>query len=71
MEPFILDLEPGTYYFCACGKSSNLPYCDGAHQGSEFAPHQVEISEARKVGICKCLQSKTTPFCDGTNLNLA
>ena len=70
MEPFIVDLEPGTYYFCACGKSANLPYCDGAHQGSDIGPHQVEITEARKVGICKCRQSSTAPFCDGTHLKL-
>lgn len=70
MEPFVLDLEPGTYYFCACGKSANLPYCDGSHQDTELQPFQVEISEAKKVGICRCRQSRNAPFCDGTHTSL-
>lgn len=69
-EPFVLDLAAGTYYFCACGKSKNLPYCDGSHKGSDFTPYQVELKEAKKVGICRCGKSKNRPFCDGTHLTI-
>ena len=69
-EPFVVDLEPGTYYFCACGKSGNPPYCDGSHQGTDFSPYQVELKEAKKLGLCRCRQSKNRPFCDGTHLTL-
>ncbi len=30
-EPFGLQLEPGTYWWCACGRSKNQPFCDGTH----------------------------------------
>ena len=30
--PFTLELEAGTYYWCACGKSKNQPFCDGTHK---------------------------------------
>ena len=33
-------LEKGkTYAWCSCGKSENQPWCNGAHQGTEFKPH--------------------------------
>ncbi len=34
--PYVLDLEPCTYYWCSCGKSSKQPFCDGSHKGTEF-----------------------------------
>ena len=41
--PYGLDLDPGTYYWCACGRSRNQPFCDGSHklcnfQAAEAAP---------------------------------
>ena len=30
--PAVLDLEPGTYWWCACGLSSKQPFCDGSHK---------------------------------------
>jgi CDGSH-type Zn-finger protein len=35
---YILQLEPGVYWWCACGKSASQPYCDGSHKGSDFSP---------------------------------
>jgi len=69
-EPAILRLEPGTYYWCACGKSKNQPFCDGSHEGSEFTPQTVEITAARNVALCQCKQTKNPPFCDGTHVEL-
>jgi len=69
-EPAILRLEPGIYYWCACGKSKNQPFCDGSHEGSEFSPREFEITEARNVALCQCKQTRNPPFCDGTHVEL-
>ncbi len=65
--PHLLDLEPGNYYFCACGRSRNLPYCDGSHQGSAVQPFVVAVSEPQNVAICACGRSATRPYCDGSH----
>lgn len=69
--PFAVELNPGTYYLCACGQSKNLPYCDGTHKGGSHEPFKVELQERQTVVICGCRQSATRPFCDGTHLMLA
>ena len=71
LQPYVLDLNAGTHYFCACGKSKNLPYCDNSHQGSNYQPHVAELAAPQQVVICRCRQSKNAPFCDGTHATLA
>lgn len=65
-KPIILDLEPGTFYRCTCGGSKNLPFCDGAHKGSDCTPVQFEIKEKQQVYLCNCGKSNNGPFCDGS-----
>lgn len=36
--PAVLEMAPGAYYWCACGRSENQPFCDGSYQGTAFAP---------------------------------
>jgi len=69
-EPAVLELEPGTYYWCSCGKSANQPFCDGSHQDTEFTPTVVEITEKKTVALCQCKRSANGPFCDGTHSTL-
>jgi len=66
-EPAVLELEPGTYYWCSCGKSAKQPFCDGAHQGTDFTPEVVEITEKKTVALCQCKRSKNGAFCDGSH----
>lgn len=65
--PKAIEMEPGDYYWCACGKSANQPFCIGSHKGSGFSPKQVKIEEKKTVYWCMCKQTKNQPFCDGTH----
>ena len=69
-EPAVLELEPGTYYWCSCGKSANQPFCDGSHEGTDFTPQMVEITEKKTVALCQCKHSKNGAFCDGSHKQL-
>jgi CDGSH-type Zn-finger protein len=69
-KPAVLELEPGTYFWCACGGSANQPFCDGTHKGSEFRPLQVMLSEKKRVALCQCKRSGDRPYCDGTHKTL-
>lgn len=69
-NPAILNLDPGTYFWCACGKSRNQPFCDGSHRGTGFEPVQFTIEAKKDVFLCQCKHSANKPFCDGTHRNL-
>ncbi len=68
--PYAVELEPGTYYWCSCGKSANQPFCDGAHKGAEFKPlaFTVERSEeaTQEMYLCGCKATTSPPVCDGS-----
>lgn len=68
--PVVLELEPGTYYWCRCGHSKNQPYCDGAHKGSGLAPLEFTIDEKKKYALCLCKHTAKEPFCDGKHKKL-
>jgi CDGSH iron-sulfur domain-containing protein 3 len=69
--PQMVELEEGkTYAWCACGKSDNQPWCNGAHAGSEFVPKVFKAEEAKTTAMCMCKQSKNPPYCDGSHMSL-
>jgi CDGSH iron-sulfur domain-containing protein 3 len=65
--PFVQKMEPGEYWWCACGRSKGQPFRDGSHKGTGLAPRQVKITEAKTVAWCGCKHSKNAPFCDGSH----
>jgi len=70
-KPVSLELEAGTYYWCACGRSAKHPFCDGSHQGTGFQPIPFTIEGApQTVHLCACKQSGNKPFCDGSHTKL-
>lgn len=66
--PYGVDVEAGkSYFWCACGQSSNQPFCDGTHKGSDFAPVKYEATESKKVFFCGCKATANQPLCDGSH----
>ncbi len=68
--PAVLELEPGEYWWCACGRSKNQPWCDGSHEGTAFSPVRLEITEKRRYALCQCKQTDKAPMCDGRHKDL-
>ncbi len=66
-EPKNMELKPGTYFWCACGRSKTQPMCDGSHSGTDFQPLCFEITEAKPVWLCQCKHTKNPPYCDGSH----
>lgn len=70
-SPFAVDVQAGrSYWWCACGRSRNQPFCDGSHKGSEFSPIEFKADAAQKVFFCGCKNSGKRPMCDGTHNRL-
>jgi CDGSH-type Zn-finger protein len=68
--PMVQKAEPGTYWWCACGRSKSQPFCDGSHKGTGLGPVMAEITTAKTVAWCGCKHSGHPPFCDGSHAKL-
>ncbi len=67
-SPYLVEVEAGkTYYWCACGRSNNQPFCDGSHKGTQFTPLPYTAADAGRAAFCGCKQSKGRPMCDGSH----
>ncbi|MGJ8634245.1 MAG: CDGSH iron-sulfur domain-containing protein [Luteolibacter sp.] len=69
-EPVSVDLDPGTYWWCSCGKTSHSPFCDGSHKGTGLQPQKLVVSEKKTLRLCQCKATKNPPLCDGSHRNL-
>ena len=68
---FYFEVKAGQRYFwCACGRSANQPFCDGSHAGTGFTPVLFEAKADEDVIFCGCKHTGTRPFCDGAHNNL-
>jgi CDGSH iron-sulfur domain-containing protein 3 len=70
-EPYGVTVEAGKRYFwCACGRSANQPFCDGSHQGTGLTPVPFTAQATEEVWLCGCKSTGGKPFCDGTHASL-
>ncbi len=66
-SPIELTLEPGEYWWCACGRSKTQPWCDGSHADTDFSPMQFKVETAGQYWLCACKHSANAPLCDGAH----
>ena len=69
-HPLVVDMAPGTYQWCSCGRSTEAPFCDGSHKDTGLEPVQFTVDESRRVALCDCGLTQTPPFCDNTHATL-
>jgi len=66
--PYQTTVEAGKrYVWCACGRSANQPFCDGAHKAVGLAPIAFIAEKSGTVWLCGCKATSGKPFCDGTH----
>lgn len=69
--PYPVDVTEGkSYFWCACGRSANQPYCDGSHKGTDITPVKYTAEKDRTVYFCGCKASTRAPMCDGSHNKL-
>ena len=67
-KPISVNLNQGEeYYFCACGRSSNQPFCDGSHKGTSITPKAFTADKDEEAYLCQCKHTGNAPYCDGTH----
>ncbi|MGM0544067.1 MAG: glutamate synthase-related protein [Pseudomonadota bacterium] len=66
--PIDVELTQGeTYYFCACGRSSDQPFCDGSHADTDIEPQAFVAEKSETAYLCRCKHTQTPPYCDGSH----
>jgi glutamate synthase domain-containing protein 2/CDGSH-type Zn-finger protein len=58
------------YFWCACGRSSAQPFCDGSHRGTGIAPLALSVDEETQAYLCQCKATANPPYCDGSHKRL-
>ncbi len=67
-DPIEVELEAGkSYWWCACGRSKDQPWCDGSHAGTDFQPHEFKVESSGTYWLCACKHTANAPFCDGAH----
>jgi len=67
-SPIAVEVKAGKdYWWCACGKSMNQPFCDGSHKGSGKEPYKYTATADATLWFCVCKKTANRPFCDGSH----
>lgn len=58
-----------TYYWCSCGLTKKMPFCDGSHKEEEKCLKPIKFTSPtnKTVSFCTCQKTKTPPICDGSH----
>jgi len=57
-----------SYWWCSRGKSQNQPFCDGSHNGTEFAPLEFKPEEDGGMDL-RLQEISMRAKCDGSHEN--
>ena len=69
--PYPVDVTQGQKYFwCACGRSANQPFCDGSHKDTGLTPLPWSAAEDKTLYFCGCKRTSGAPLCDGSHNQL-
>ena len=70
-KPFMVKVTEGkSYFWCACGRSANQPFCDGSHKVTGLRPVKYTAEKDGTVFFCGCKHSRGQPLCDGSHKDL-
>jgi len=70
-SPYAVDVVAGqSYFWCACGRSSKQPFCDGTHKTGTIMPLKYQALQTETLYFCGCKQTATPPLCDGSHQQL-
>ena len=70
--PYSFTVEAGRRYFwCACGRSQQQPFCDGSHKGTSFSPKKFTAEKSGDAWLCQCKHTANAPFCDGSHKSVS
>ena len=65
--PYIVQVEAGRRYrWCSCGLSAIQPWCDDAHEGTDYEPIEFEAPISGEFHMCGCKKSDNKPYCFGS-----